>query len=98
MVSEETIGNRFVSNCRWISPSPVSLIPMLVRIATVRRARRIQARRKGNRWRVGADASRPPANLPAILNPVQLQLIPRVVKTLINSQGPVRIRLFITGG
>jgi hypothetical protein len=37
-------------------------------------------------------------NLPAILNPVQLQLIPSVVKTLINSQGPVRIRLFITGG
>jgi hypothetical protein len=37
-------------------------------------------------------------NLPAILNPVQLQLIPSVVKTLINSQGPVRIRLFIAGG
>ncbi len=37
-------------------------------------------------------------HLPEILNPVQLQLIPSVVKTLINSQGPVRIRLFITGG
>ena len=32
-------------------------------------------------------------NLPEILNPVQLQLLPCVVKTLINSQGPVRIRL-----
>jgi len=37
-------------------------------------------------------------NLPAILNPVQLQLIPSVVKTLVNSTGPVRIRLFIAGG
>jgi hypothetical protein len=36
--------------------------------------------------------------LPTILNPVQLQLIPGVVKSLVDSQGPVRIRLFITGG
>jgi hypothetical protein len=37
-------------------------------------------------------------NLPAILNPVQLQLVPSVVKTLINSTGPLRIRIFLTGG
>ena len=36
--------------------------------------------------------------LPEILNPVQLQLIPSVVRSLVNSTGPVRIRLFITGG
>ena len=37
-------------------------------------------------------------NLPAILNPVQLQLIPSVIRTLVSSTGPVRIRLFIAGG
>jgi hypothetical protein len=37
-------------------------------------------------------------NLPAILNPVQLQLVPSVVKTLVNSTGPLRIRIFIAGG
>jgi hypothetical protein len=37
-------------------------------------------------------------NLPAILNPVQMQLIPSVIRTLVNSTGPVRIRLFIAGG
>jgi hypothetical protein len=37
-------------------------------------------------------------NLPAILNPVQLQLLPGVVKSLVNSTGPVRIRVFIAGG
>ena len=37
-------------------------------------------------------------NLPAILNPVQVQLIPSVIRTLVNSTGPVRIRLFIAGG
>jgi hypothetical protein len=37
-------------------------------------------------------------NLPAILNPVQLQLLPSVVRSLVNSTGPVRIRVFIAGG
>ena len=37
-------------------------------------------------------------NLTAILNPVQLQLVPPVVKTLVNSTGPQHIRIFITGG
>jgi hypothetical protein len=36
-------------------------------------------------------------NLRAILNPVQLQLIPGPVKNLIESSGQVRIRLFIAG-
>ena len=36
--------------------------------------------------------------LPAILNPVQLQLVPNVIRTLVNSTGPVRIRIFIAGG
>jgi len=37
-------------------------------------------------------------NLPAILNAVQVQLLPSVVKSLVNSSGPVRIRVFIAGG
>ncbi len=36
--------------------------------------------------------------LPTILNPIQLQLLPGVVKSLVNSTGPVRIRVFIAGG
>jgi hypothetical protein len=34
----------------------------------------------------------------SILNPVQLQLVPSFVKTLVNSTGPQHIRIFITGG
>lgn len=37
-------------------------------------------------------------NLPAILNEVQVPLLPSVVKTLVNSTGPLRIRVFIAGG
>ncbi|MEP6618600.1 MAG: carboxypeptidase-like regulatory domain-containing protein [bacterium] len=37
-------------------------------------------------------------DLPAILNPVQIQLVPGVVKTLLDSTGPLHIRVFITGG
>lgn len=36
--------------------------------------------------------------LPGILNPVQLQLAPPIVKTLMDSNGPLHIRVFITGG
>jgi hypothetical protein len=37
-------------------------------------------------------------NMKTILNPVQLQLVPPVVKTLVNSTAPLHIRVFITGG
>jgi hypothetical protein len=36
--------------------------------------------------------------LTTILNPVQLQLVPPVVRTLVTSQQPVHIRVFIQGG
>jgi carboxypeptidase family protein len=36
-------------------------------------------------------------NLKAILSPVQMTLLPGVVKGLVESSGPVRIRLFISG-
>jgi hypothetical protein len=37
-------------------------------------------------------------NMKTILNPVQLQLVPPVVKTLVTSTAPLHIRVFITGG
>lgn len=37
------------------------------------------------------------STLPSILNAVQMQLVPPVVKTLVNSKQPVHIRIFING-
>lgn len=36
--------------------------------------------------------------LPGVLNPVQLQLVPGIVKSLLASSGPLHIRVFIVGG
>lgn len=36
--------------------------------------------------------------MPGILNPVQMQLVPAVVRNLVSAQQPVRIRMFIQGG
>ena len=37
-------------------------------------------------------------SLPAILNPVQMQLIPGIVKQIVDSKGPLHIRIFISNG
>ncbi len=47
-------------------------------------------------WELTRDVLK--RSLPGILNPVQIQLLPSVVKTLLDSTGPLRIRIFITGG
>ncbi|MEO8622501.1 MAG: carboxypeptidase regulatory-like domain-containing protein [bacterium] len=37
-------------------------------------------------------------SLPNVLNPVQMQLLPSLIRNIIDSKGPLHIRVYITGG